>query len=428
MPHFEDARLACVSSQRWPLWSLLAVCALLASTPTASAQCGGNGCCDNPLLCSDKEFCDGGVCGCEYASPIIIDTTGEGFHLTSAKRGVVFDIAANGHPIQMAWTAATSHNAFLALDRNGNGKIDNGKELFGNFTDQPPCPDGGHACRNGFRALAEFDKPENGGTGDGIIDERDAVFSQLRLWIDENHDGISQPNELYTLPQLGVFSLALKYRESKRTDKFGNEFRYKAAVNPQPPNEDSADGRWMFDLFFMTTGRDKRAMPAQVEGLNPAPPPCDDPPVPTSATVIDNVKQTYSNQAWSSCDGSEKKSNQYGYQRCVTYQVKDQNGADWVGVLGISEVVAVVDQNINTNMSNGNSSTNAAGQFLDDLALLSTATLPTNACSIIKQSFTATGNDLAIRVNCLQYNSTDVTITDVTSNPASCSKPTYHCN
>ena len=124
----------------------------------------------------------------------------------------------------------------------------------------------------------------------------------------------------------------------------------------------------------------------------------------------------------------EAKSNQYGYQRCVTYRVKDQNGADWVGVLGISEVVAVVDQNINTNMSNGNSSTNAAGQFLDDLALLSTATLKADACSIIKQSFTATGNDLAIRVNCLQYNSTDVTITDVTSNPASCSKPTYHCN
>jgi hypothetical protein len=57
--------------------------------------------------------------------------------------------------------AGKSHNAFLALDRNHDGVINNGKELFGNFTDQPPCPQGGTACRNGYRALAEFDKPKN---------------------------------------------------------------------------------------------------------------------------------------------------------------------------------------------------------------------------------------------------------------------------
>jgi trimeric autotransporter adhesin len=117
-------------------------------------------------------------CGC-YASPIIVDTTGHGFHLTSAEDGVRFDIYGTEHPLKMAWTERNSGNAFLALDRNHNRKIDNGKELFGNYTEQPPCEDGTRACLNGYRALAESDKPKNGGNGDGIIDSRDAVYSKL---------------------------------------------------------------------------------------------------------------------------------------------------------------------------------------------------------------------------------------------------------
>jgi hypothetical protein len=101
-------------------------------------------------------------------------------------------------------------------------------------------------------ALVEFDRPKNGGNGDGIIDSRDAVYSKLLLWIDENHDGISQPNELHTLPELGVFSISLHFTDDHHNDPYGNWFHYKAALNPDPLDGRSKDGRWTYDIFFAT--------------------------------------------------------------------------------------------------------------------------------------------------------------------------------
>lgn len=186
--------------------------------------------------------------------------------MTSADNGVVFDIRGDGRPVRLAWTASASGNAFLALDRSHDGKIDSGKELFGNFTEQPKSKD-----PNGFSALAEFDKPENGGNGDGIVDSRDAVFSHLLLWIDENHDGISQPNELHTLTELGVFSLALRYKESRRTDQFGNQFRYRAVVNPDPQDGESKDGRVTYDVFFVVAGDQPGGNGQTVQSCIPSP-------------------------------------------------------------------------------------------------------------------------------------------------------------
>jgi len=184
-------------------------------------------------------------CQCGF-SPIVIDVAGNGFNLTSSSNGARFDINADSRQEQISWTSANSDDAWLALDRNGNGQIDDGEELFGNFTEQPAPTQ--KQEKNGFLALAEFDELANGGNGDGRITAQDTIFQSLRLWQDTNHNGISEVAELKTLSQLGLAMIELDYKESKRTDEHGNRFKYRAKVKDANGTQIN---RWAWDVYLI---------------------------------------------------------------------------------------------------------------------------------------------------------------------------------
>ena len=215
--------------------------------------------------CSEDSDCDslnnlycGDDCRChtpDYADPILIDLGGAGYFLTNLQNGVTFDITGNRKPRQLAWTAVGADVGFLVLDRNGDGRIDNGSELFTGNSPQlsppqesagstgarspgtrpsdtasvstlpsQPAKSGKRLRKSGFAALAVYDQAASGGNGDGQIDANDAVYSRLRVWVDKNHDGISQPDEVRTLAELGITSISLSYQPAPWTDAFGNKF------------------------------------------------------------------------------------------------------------------------------------------------------------------------------------------------------------
>ena len=188
----------------------------------AQSCCPSNTCTGSPPACPTPQ-CDY-LGGCDYAwecnSPILFDITNQGFHLTDQANGVLFKFFGSTKQ-QVAWTDPNYGNAWLALDRNGNGIIDDATELFGNDTPQPPSQ-----SPNGFLALAVYDIPANGGNGDGFITSADSIYPHLLLWTDANHNGISEPNELQNLAQAGVSSISLQYDEASWHDQYGNIFRY----------------------------------------------------------------------------------------------------------------------------------------------------------------------------------------------------------
>ena len=165
--------------------------------------------------------------------------------MTNIAQGVHFDLDGDGAAERMSWTAAGADDAFLVLDRNGNGSIDDGTELFGNFTPQPQSD-----TPNGFIALAVYDRAENGGNEDGVLSSADAIFGALGFWIDWNHDGLSQSNEYRWVEDTPVRAFQLDYWESQRRDRYGNEFRYISTVELET-RRSRPHRKLAVDVFFL---------------------------------------------------------------------------------------------------------------------------------------------------------------------------------
>ena len=202
--------------------------------------------CVQPAICQQNPASCGG-------SPVIIPlhalpggpnpdgNQGNQIHLTDAAHGVVFDIFGDGNPVQVAWTA-DDQSGFLAIDRDGDGMITSGKELFGNHT--LPNSD------NGFYAIAKLlmgDHP------DGVFSNTDKNFDKLLIWVDRNHNGISEPDELISANKI-ITQITTGSMPSGKKDKYGNQFRAMGKVKYVGlPQDDSLDNwRPVYDVTLKT--------------------------------------------------------------------------------------------------------------------------------------------------------------------------------
>ena len=151
-------------------------------------------------------------------SPLILDLDGDGVETLGKTAGIHFDQDKNGFAETSGWVG--KDDGLLVCDRNGNGKIDDGGELFGNNT---LLADGQKAA-NGFEALKGLDTNK-----DGKVDATDTAYANLRVWKDANSDGIAGAGELLTLSQAGVKSLNTGYMNQSVTDAQGTS-TYRPAV------------------------------------------------------------------------------------------------------------------------------------------------------------------------------------------------------
>ncbi|NHQ90128.1 SdrD B-like domain-containing protein [Janthinobacterium lividum] len=170
-------------------------------------------------------------------TPIVIDLNGDGVHtIARADFHGSFDLLGTGNAIQTGWVSA--QDGLLAIDSNGNGKIDNISELFG-----------GNEKGTGFAKLSSYDS-----NGDGVVDAHDDKFAELRIWRDANSNGVTDDGELMSLNDAGVASLTVSYTELPFLDANSN-------LHLERSSATLADGKSvdMTDVYFNVDAKDAAA-------------------------------------------------------------------------------------------------------------------------------------------------------------------------
>ena len=147
----------------------------------------------------------------QQGDPLVLDLDDDGIELTNYRNGARFDLLGAGQSVNTAFV--TGGDAFLALDRNNDGLINNGTELFGEQ----------NGAANGFEELRKLDS-----NGDGMIDALDDGFARLRLFRD-NGNGITEQGELLSLAEAGVAAIDLNYTNTQERTAGGNSIAQTAA-------------------------------------------------------------------------------------------------------------------------------------------------------------------------------------------------------
>lgn len=185
-------------------------------------------------------------------SPIALDLDRDGVETLAMDDGTRFDLDADGTIDTTGWIAPD--DGLLVFDRNGDGIINNGQELFGEFT----LLENGEQAHNGFVALSELDSSK-----DGLFDSNDEAYALLQVWQDKNSDGISQANELVSLSEAGVKSIELDY-DYQNVEDNGNGLLLQSIWRDMEGNEHGA-----IDVYFQYEPGNKDG--ASIDELNLAP-------------------------------------------------------------------------------------------------------------------------------------------------------------
>lgn len=182
-------------------------------------------------------------------SPLVLDFVNIGTPVLTnpAKSNVQFDITATGIKDTVGWISGRQ-GALLALDINDNNRIDDGSELFGEFTKL----NDGRRAKHGYEALAQYDDNK-----DGMIDSQDKIFGSLKLWFDNNHNGKSEKGELVSLADRKVTSLSVSFKDvpKDRQNMEDNKALYTAKFFG--PEQCGAAGCNSYDVYFGTAWKQK---------------------------------------------------------------------------------------------------------------------------------------------------------------------------